>query len=89
MAECRHLIATCKESDEAAAWYEKPLHGTWNKGVSKVASMARTYQKLNKSNIRANTETLIMAAQEQALKTRAVKHKIYHTVQDPRCRLCK
>ena len=26
-----------------------------------------------------------MAAQEQALNTRAVAHKIYHTVQDPWC----
>ena len=30
-----------------------------------------------------------MAAQEQALNTRAVAHEIYHTVQDPKCRLCK
>ena len=42
-----------------------------------------------KSIIRANTEALIMAAQEQALNTRAVAHTIYRTVQDPRCRLCK
>ena len=27
MAECKHLIATWKEPDKAAAWYEKPLHG--------------------------------------------------------------
>ena len=30
-----------------------------------------------------------MAAQEQALNTRAVAHEIYHTEQDPKCRLCK
>ena len=30
-----------------------------------------------------------MAAQEQTLSTRAVSHEIYHTVQDPRFRLCK
>ena len=30
-----------------------------------------------------------MAAQEQALNTRAVAHGIYHTVQDSTCRLCK
>ena len=57
--------------------------------VSEVADMACTYQWLNKSNTRANTEALIMAAQEQALNTRAVAHEIYHTVQDPRCRLWK
>ena len=89
MAEFKPLIATWKEPDKTAAWYEKPLHGAWHKGVSEVADMARTYQWLNKSNIKANTEALIMAAQEQALNTRAVAHEIFHTVQDPRCRLCK
>ena len=34
MAECKRLIATWKEPDEVAAWYEKPLHGAWHKGVS-------------------------------------------------------
>ena len=89
MAECKRLIAIWKEADEVAAWCKKPLHGAWHKGVSEVADMARTYQRLKKSNIKANTEVLIMAAQEQALNTRAVAHRIYHTVQDPTCRLCK
>ena len=57
--------------------------------MSEVTDMARTYQWLNKSNIRANTEALIMAAQEQVLKTRAVTHMIYHTAQDLKCRMCK
>ena len=80
MAECKRLIAIWKEPDEAAARYEKLLHGAWYKGVSEVADMAHTYQWLNKSNIKANTEALIMVAQEQALNTRAVAHEIYHTV---------
>ena len=89
VVECKRLIATWKEPDEAGVWYEKPLHGAWHKGVSEVADMARTYQWLNKSNIRANNEFLIMAAHKQALNTRAVAHELYHTGQDPRCRLCK
>ena len=89
MADCECLTATWKNPDEAAAWYEKPLQDALHKSVSEVADMPRTCQWLNKSNIRANTEALIMAAQEQALNARAVAHKIYHTVQDPKCRLCK
>ena len=57
--------------------------------MSEVGDMTHTYQWLNKSNIKANTEALIMEAQEQALNTRPVAHEIYHTVQDSRCRLCK
>ena len=89
MAEFKRLIAIWKEPDEAVAWYEKPLHGAWHKGVLEVADTALTYQWLNKSNIRANTEALIMAAQKQALNTRAVPHEIYHTVQDSKCKLSK
>ena len=55
MAECERFKATWKEPDKAAAWYEKPLHGAWHKGVSEVADMTRIYYWLNKSNIRANT----------------------------------
>ena len=51
--------------------------------------MTLIYSWLNKSNIRANTKALIRAAQEQALNTRAVTRKIYHTVQDFKCRLLK
>ena len=89
IAECKRLIATQKNPDEAAAWHQKPPHGAWHRGESKIANMYLTYQWLNKSNIRANTEALVMAAQEQDLNTTAVAHKIYHTLQDPRHRLCK
>ena len=46
--------------------------------------MARTYQWLNKSNIRANTIALIMAVQEQAFNTRSIT-----AVQDLKCRWWK
>ena len=89
MEECKRLITTWREPEEAAAWYEKPLHGAWHKAVSEIADMSMTYQWLDKTNIRANTEALIMAAQEQALNTRAIACDIYHTVTDPTCRMCK
>ena len=62
VAECKRFITTWKDPDEAAAWYEKLLHGAWHKGVTEFADMAHTYKLLIKSNIRANTEALIMAA---------------------------
>ena len=36
-----------------------------------------------------STEALAMAARDQAFKTRAVTHGIYHTVQYLKCRFCK
>ena len=88
MAECKRLVANWKPPDERTMWYEKPLHGAWHRGVAEVADMTKTYQWLTRSNIRPNTESLIMAAQEQALNTWAIACDIYHTAQDPRCRLC-
>ena len=43
MAEFKRLIATWQEPDEAAAWFEKPLHGACHKAVSEVTDMTRTY----------------------------------------------
>ena len=39
MAEYKRSIATWKEPDEAAAWYEKPLHGAWHKDVANTPIM--------------------------------------------------
>ena len=66
-----------------------PLHGKHHRDIQEVADLEKSYQWLEKSNLKANTEALIMAAQEQALKTRVTETRIYHTRQDPKCRLCK
>ncbi|CAJ0940348.1 unnamed protein product [Ranitomeya imitator] len=54
----------------------------------KVANKEKSYQWLEKTGLRDSTEALIIAAQEQALSTRSIEAGIYHTRQDPRCKLC-
>jgi len=44
---------------------------------------------LEKAGLKDSPVTLIMAAQEQALSTRAIEAGVCHIRQDPRCRLCK
>lgn len=88
MKECQRLIANWEPPQDKEPWYDKPLHGAWHNGVAEVADMRKTYQWLTRSNIKANTEALIMAAQEQALNTRAIACQIYHTTQNPMCRMC-
>ena len=75
-------------SQEQSSWKNKPLHGKYHQQISKVADLSKTYQWLEKADLKDNTEALILAAQEQALKTRAIEAKIYKTRQDPKCRLC-
>jgi hypothetical protein len=77
-----------EERNQQEKWQNKPLHGHYHQSIEKVADISKSYQWLEKSDIRDNTEALIMAAQEQALKTRAIEAKIYHTSQNSKCRLC-
>ena len=70
-------------------WTAKPLHGRYHKDISEVADLTTSYQWITKSGFRDNTEALIMAAQEQALRTRYIEARLYGTRQDARCRLCK
>ena len=96
MAECKHLIATWKEQDEAAVWYEKRLQNAWQRGVSEVADMGCTYQPLCKSNIKANAKALTMSAQERGLKNQGTgtldllyRARFQMQVVQKTCRVCK
>ena len=77
------------EEEEQTTWRDKPLHGMYHRQIEEVADIEKTYQWLEKAGLRDSTEALIMAAQEQALGTRAIEAKIYKSRSDPRCRLCK
>ncbi|TWW69263.1 hypothetical protein D4764_18G0000690 [Takifugu flavidus] len=56
--------------------------------IKEVADIEKTYQWLEKAGLKDSTEALLMAAQEQALNTRAIEARVYHSRQDHRCRLC-
>ena len=44
---------------------------------------------LKKGSVKRETESLIMAAQEQALATNLMKARIYQTQEDSKCRMCR
>ncbi|XP_051929435.1 uncharacterized protein LOC127605701 [Hippocampus zosterae] len=74
---------------EGPSWEDKSLHGMYHRTITEVADLKKSYQWLERAGLKDSTEALILAAQEQALSTRAIEAQIYHTRQDPRCRLCK
>ena len=43
---------------------------------------------MKKGDFKPETEALICAAQEQAIRTNYIKHKIDHTREDDKCRMC-
>ena len=43
---------------------------------------------LRKADLKVETEAMLCAAQEEAIRTNYVKHKIDKTAQSPLCRMC-
>ena len=61
----------------------------YHRQIAEVPDFEKFYQWLEKAGLTDSTEALILAAQEQALGTRLIEAGVYHTRQDPRCRLCQ
>ena len=69
-------------------WTDKALHGQYLRRTEAVPSKER-WAWLSKGGIKRETETLILAAQEQAIRTNQIKTKIDKTQEDSLCRMCK
>ncbi|KAF7640632.1 hypothetical protein LDENG_00028300 [Lucifuga dentata] len=72
------------EEQEETSWKTKPLNGMYHRQT--VADITKSYQWLEKAGLKDSTEALIMAAQEQALRTRSIEAGVYHSRQDPQYR---
>uniref|UniRef100_A0AAV2MRB2 Uncharacterized protein n=1 Tax=Knipowitschia caucasica TaxID=637954 RepID=A0AAV2MRB2_KNICA len=89
LCECRRQWRDEEVLEVNPSWEDKPLHGMYHRSIAEVADLKKSYQWLERAGLQDSPEALIMAAQEQALSTRAIEAQIYHTRQDPRCRLFK
>ena len=69
-------------------WKEKPLHGQYLRETEDVKSMD-TWLWLREGTLKKETESLLTAAQDQALRTNIIKTKIDKTNDCSLCRLCK
>ena len=66
----------------------KALHGQFCRDMKDGVDKLKSWEWLRKGDLKAETEALIFAAQEQALRTNYIKHKIDKTAESPLCRLC-
>ena len=90
LGEClRQQQRGTDDQPEEMPLHSKALHGMYHRQIVEVADIRKSYQWLEKAGLTDSTEALILAAQEQALGTRSIEAGVYHTRQDPRCRLCK
>ena len=69
-------------------WKEKALHGQYLREVEPVANKSATFKWIESGMLKKETEGLLVAAQDQALRTNAIKVKIDHQKGSELCRLC-
>ena len=68
-------------------WHTKTMHGQFIRQTSDIASEG-TWQWLERGELKKETEGMIMAAQDQALRTRYIQNKIDGVNVSPKCRKC-
>ena len=71
----------------AEEWYKKPLHGQFITQTKDV-STTDTWQWLVRGELKKETEGMIQAAQDQALRTRYIQRAIDKQDVSPKCRKC-
>ena len=74
--------------ERKAVWKEKALHGQHLRQTENIASKD-SWIWLTNGNLKKETEGLLIAAQDQALRTNVIKAKIDKSRDDPKCRMCK
>ena len=67
---------------------EKKLHGQFLREMNGTAS-EKSWMWLEKGHLKKNTEGMIMAAQSQLIRTKAIKAKIDKSEEESRCRMCR
>ena len=65
----------------------KQLYGRFKRLINN-ASLGKTWTWLRKGNFKRETESLLIAAQDSAIRTNHIKARIDKTQQNSKCRLC-
>ena len=69
-------------------WKEKSLHGQYFKSIDGKIDKKANWIWLKYGTLKKETEGMIFAAQEQALRTNWIKSKIEKSMDNSKCRLC-
>ena len=68
-------------------WGGKQLYGRFKRLINNI-SHYKTWTWLGKGNFKRETESLLIAAQDNAVRTNHIKARIDKTQQNSKCRLC-
>ena len=76
-----------RKDEKVKNWKENALHGAFVQQISGEAG-EESQRWVRNGFLKKETEGLILAAQEQALRTNSIKYSIDKTSETPLCRLC-
>ena len=80
----------CNSSLRMRSWSRKPMHGQYRRLTEQSpVDTKETFGWLKAANLPGATEGLVVAAQDQALRTRYYEHHILHRDVSPTCRVCR
>ena len=68
-------------------WEEKQFYGRFKRLINNI-SLQRTWTWLRKGNLKRETESLLIAEQNNAIRTNHIKTRIDKTPQNNKCRRC-
>ena len=68
-------------------WEEKQFYGCFKQLINNI-SHEKTWTWLRKGNFKRETESLLIAAQNNAIRTYHIKARIDKMQQNSKCRLC-
>ena len=68
-------------------WEGKQPHGRFKRLINNI-SHQKTWTWLRKGNLKRETESLLIAAQDNSIRTNHIKARIDKTQQNSKCRLC-
>ena len=63
------------------------MYGQFVREMPETADEKETWNSLRKADLKVQMEAMLCAAQELAIRTNYVKHKVDKTAQSPLCRM--
>ena len=64
------------------------MYGQFVREMPETIDEKETWYWLRKAELKVETKAMLCAAQELAIRTNCVKHKVYKIAQSPLCRMC-
>ena len=86
--EAASVLKTSKKEKKLEDWEEKVLHGRYLRQTKEVRR-DQCWARLQNGDLNKETESLIVAAQNQSIRTNLVKARIDKSQGDSLCRVCR